>query len=84
MATTTIPTSFLYQNKAAGVCQNVGDTGCTENATLAKTYQQLLDALSSHKSKTSDMQTLYGRELAYTFNMVLGCIGLGLYIKWNK
>ena len=79
MSTTTIPTSFLYKN--ADVCP--GQT-CTENETLAKRYQQLLDQLSSHKSKTSDMQTLYGRELAYTFNMVLGCIGLGLYIKWNQ
>jgi hypothetical protein len=81
MSTTTIPTSFLYQNTT--VCPP-GDTGCTENETLAKKYQHLLDALSSHKSKTSDMQTLYGRELAYTFNMVLGCVGLGLYIKWNQ
>lgn len=81
MSTTTIPTSFLYQNTTVCSARN---TECGTNETLAKKYQQLLDTLSSHKSKTSDMQTLYGRELAYTFNMVLGCIGLGLYIKWNQ
>ncbi len=82
MSTTTIPTSFLYQNTT--VCPSSGVLECGTNETLAKKYQQLLDKLSSNKSKTSDMQTLYGRELAYTFNMVLGCIGLGLYIKWNQ
>jgi hypothetical protein len=82
MATLTIPTSFLYQN--ATVCTSSTVPECVTNATLAKKYQQLLDTLSSHKSKNSDMHTLYGRELAYTFNMVVGCIGLGLYIKWNQ
>lgn len=82
MATTTIPTSFLY--KDTNVCANTTDDPCKTNKSLATQYQDLLNTLSAQKNKTSDIQTLYGRELSFTLNMIVGCVALGLYIKWNQ
>ena len=82
MATTTIPTTFLYQNST--VCPTTTTGECGNNKTLAKTYQDLTNDLTAQNNKLDDIKTLYGRELAFTFNMILGCIGLGLYIKYNQ
>lgn len=82
MATTTIPTTFFYQN--TDVCPSTTTGECNTNKTLAKTYQDLTDDLTAQNNKLDDIKTLYGRELAFTFNMILGCIGLGLYIKYNQ
>ncbi len=84
MATTTIPTSFLH--KDTNVCPSgyQDSSECGKNKSLATTYLGLMDTLSSQKNKTADMQTLYGRELSFTINMIVGCVALGLYIKWNN
>ncbi len=79
---TSVPTTFFYTN--ATVCPNISDTDCSANQALAKTYQSLSDSLSAQTRKLDDIKSIYGRELAYTFNMILGCIGLGLYIKYNQ
>ena len=78
-----IPTSFFYAD--SNVCPSAPPgSDCEKNATKATQYTSLVDSLSAQKNKTADMQTLYGRELAYTINMIIGCVGLGLYIKWNQ
>lgn len=77
---TAVPTTFFYKN--TDVCPSTD--GCSENENLAIKYKSLSDSLSAQNHKLNDIKSIYGRELAYTFNMIVGCIGLGLYIKYNQ
>jgi uncharacterized hydantoinase/oxoprolinase family protein len=73
---------FLYKNSS--VCTATASSLCDNNKTAGEMYLDLVNKVSAAQTKKNDINRLYVRELIYTGNMVLGIIGLMLYIKYNK
>ena len=72
---------FFYNNST--ICSSMtGD--CAKNRDLGNSLDSKTNTLASEKRKVADMRALYAREILFTFNMIVGCIGLGLYIKFNQ